>query len=68
MKKSEINSLVDIVVEVRAAAKVFAEKAETGNSKGEHKEFYRGQAKAYERCKTILNRFCRWHSIEITDV
>lgn len=36
---------------------------ETGNSDGDHKEFFRGKWEAYKRSKVILERQMEWHSI-----
>ena len=65
MKPREKDTFSDIYNEVKDSVKKFKEKSETGNSIGEHKEFYRGQYQAYSRVEILIEGFLHWHSITL---
>jgi hypothetical protein len=57
------SGLKGILTEFTENINSYNELKETGNSKGEHKEFYRGKWEAYRRAETVLLRLLKWHSI-----
>lgn len=63
LDESEINGLKDILKEFTENVETYKKLKETGNSKGEHKDIYRGKFEAYNRAKTLLLRYMRWNSI-----
>jgi len=63
LDKHEISGLKDILNELNENIADYEKRKETGNSKGEHKDIYRGKFEAYNRCRTILYRYLKWHSI-----
>ena len=63
MDKIESHQLKEILIETKASIDTYKKMMNTGNSKGEHKEFYRGKFEAYSRNKVLLERFLRWHGI-----
>lgn len=62
MDSLESSGLKDILTETKQALRLI-KMMKNGNSKGEHKEFYRGKFEAYSRNKVLLERFLRWHGI-----
>lgn len=63
LDKLEKRGLNDILKEVCDSKKTFKRMMKVGNSKGENKEFYRGQYESYSRQKVLLERYMRFHSI-----
>lgn len=63
MDSLESSGLKDILTETKASVETYKKMMKNGNSKGEHKEFYRGKFEAYSRNKVLLERFLRWHGI-----
>jgi len=59
----EISGLKDILNELNENIADYEKRKETGNSQGEHKDIYRGKFEAYSRCRTLLYRYLKWHSI-----
>lgn len=57
------NSLKKLLVEFEKNAKEYGELEKTGNSKGEHKDWYKGKEEAYSYCSIKLKRLYRWHSL-----
>ena len=63
LTKMEIAFLKDILSEFKKDSKNYKELKKTGNSQGEHKEFYRGKYEAYNRAYIVLLRYMKWFSI-----
>jgi len=62
MDKRQANELIKIVAELDGNARYYELLAETGNSEGHHKDWYKGKEEAYRRSSLLLKRFLRWHS------
>ena len=62
MDKRQSNELIEIVAELDKHAREYELLAETGNSEGRHKDWYKGKEEAYRRSSLLVKRFLRWHS------
>lgn len=60
----EQKGIIDILNEMREYKIDYNHRSETGNSKGEHKEYYKGKRDAYARCQLVIERHLRWYGIK----
>lgn len=63
MDEQTKNELKQILREIDGYVDDYKLRSETGNSTGEHKEWYRGKHEAYSRCSLLMRRFLVWNGI-----
>jgi len=60
---SQEASFKTLITELECEVDKYEILTETGNSKGEHKSWYKGKYEAYSYCVLKLKRMLKWHSI-----
>ena len=61
MDGRQLRELLKIVNEIEKNIITYTDYAKNGNQDGLHKDWYKGKLEAYQRSRTLLNRFLRWN-------
>jgi len=62
MDDRQLKELLKILNELENNIITYTDLAKNGNQEGLHRDWYRGKLEAYQRSRTLLNRFLRWNS------